>query len=79
MGWALGSEAPSGASCLDSGWGDGVVRVCCAGGDDCVWWNRCGRLTCWGVNVLIGVECCTCVGDDWDVMESCVWAIWVCV
>ena len=40
MGWALGSEAPSGASCLDSGWGDGVMRVFCAGGDDCVWWNR---------------------------------------
>ena len=37
-----GISVARGASCLYSGWCDGVVRVCCAGGDGCIWWKRWG-------------------------------------
>ena len=29
--------------------------------------------------MLNGVECGTCVDDDWDALGNCVWALGVCI
>ena len=55
-----------------------VVTDGVAGLSGCGWCGVYSEVAHWGVNVLKGVECGTCVSDDWGVLGGCVWALGVC-